>query len=70
MHNQSRFTTCQAVAEYTGLTPRGISKMCERGDIEAVKMGGRWLIDKPAILTRMHVSGAEYDSVVEGGGDD
>lgn len=70
MHNQSRFTTCQAVAEYTGLTPRGISKMAERGDIKAVKMGGRWLIDKQKVLMLLGVSEAEFDAATNGGADD
>lgn len=70
MHNQSRYTTCKAVAEYTGLTPRGVNKMCERGDIAATKVGSRWLVDKQKVLVLLGATEWEFDNATDGGGDD
>lgn len=46
-------------AEMTGLTPRGIRKRCASGEIKAVKLGRRWLIDRAEFVRQLGIEDGE-----------
>lgn len=38
------YATVQEVAEFLGITVQGVRYLISKGHIEAIKLGGRWLI--------------------------
>ena len=43
--------TVTEASELTTLSKRTIGRMCERGDIKAVKVGRRWLIGRASLIS-------------------
>lgn len=53
------FLTVQEVADLIRHTPHTVRLMCQRGDIEARKIGTKWIIPKDALLDRLGVHDAD-----------
>jgi excisionase family DNA binding protein len=49
--------TVADAAEVLGLSPSRVRAMASRGQIEATKIGGRWLIDRDAVESRQRKGG-------------
>lgn len=53
------FVTCKDAAELSGMSSRYWRRRCERGEIEAVKLGHCWRIRRDALLRVLGLSEEE-----------
>lgn len=49
----SLMITPREAASIAGVTARTITRLCEKGEIKAAKLGGSWRVNRAAFLQRL-----------------
>jgi excisionase family DNA binding protein len=64
LHEERLAYPAEEAARLLGVSPRTMRDWCASGEISATKIGKRWLIERTALLARLHGSGRPTSAVL------